>query len=60
MHVLLNPNDPTYLDHNATTLMPIQEITEIPHSRGALVHTDAAQAVGKIAVRVDERLAPRR
>jgi cysteine desulfurase len=43
------------LANNETgSLMPIREITEIAHSRGALVHTDAAQAVGKIAVRVDE------
>ncbi len=43
------------LANNETgTLMPIRQITEIAHSSGALVHTDAAQAVGKIAVRVDE------
>ena len=36
------------------TLMPIRSIAERAHERGALVHTDAAQAVGKIATRVDE------
>lgn len=29
------------------TLQPIAEITELAHHHGALVHTDAAQAVGK-------------
>ena len=36
------------------TIQPIHEITEHAHSVGALVHTDAAQAVGKIPVHVDE------
>lgn len=34
------------------TLQPVAEIAAIAHARGALVHTDAAQAVGKIAVDV--------
>lgn len=34
------------------TLQPIAEITALAHSHGALVHTDAAQAVGKIPVDV--------
>jgi len=43
------------LANNETgTLMPVREITDIAHCPGALMHTDAAQAVGKIAVRVDE------
>jgi len=43
------------LANNETgTLMPIHEISQVAHSRGALVHTDAAQAVGKIPVRVDK------
>jgi cysteine desulfurase len=43
------------LANNETgTLMPIHEIAEIAHARGALVHTDAAQAVGKILVRVED------
>jgi cysteine desulfurase len=36
------------------TLMPIRALAELAHERGALAHTDAAQAVGKIEVRVDE------
>jgi cysteine desulfurase len=43
------------LANNETgTIMPIREVAELAHSRGALVHTDAAQAVGKIPVRVEE------
>jgi cysteine desulfurase len=33
-------------------LMPVREIAEAAHARGALMHTDAAQAVGKIATHV--------
>jgi len=36
------------------TLMPIAALSHIAHERGALVHTDAAQAVGKIPARVKE------
>jgi cysteine desulfurase len=36
------------------TLMPVAELAELAHARGALVHTDAAQAVGKIPTRVEE------
>jgi len=36
------------------TLMPIAELAELAHERGALMHTDAAQAVGKIPTRVAE------
>ena len=43
------------LANNETgTVMPIRELADIAHARGALVHTDAAQAVGKIGTRVDE------
>ncbi|MDD2942832.1 MAG: cysteine desulfurase family protein [bacterium] len=37
------------------TLQPISEIAEIAHQYGALMHTDAAQAVGKILVNVDDQ-----
>jgi cysteine desulfurase len=36
------------------TLIPVAEIARFAHERGALVHTDAAQAVGKIPTRVDD------
>jgi cysteine desulfurase NifS/selenium donor protein len=36
------------------TLQPIAEISQILKSRGICFHTDAAQAIGKIPVRVDE------
>ena len=35
------------------TIQPIPQITQIAHEKGALVHCDAAQAVGKIPVDVD-------
>lgn len=35
------------------TIEPIGEIAEIAHQQGILLHTDAAQAVGKIRVQVD-------
>ena len=36
------------------TIQPIAEIARIAHEKGALVHTDAVQAVGQIPVDVDE------
>jgi cysteine desulfurase len=36
------------------TVQPIQKIAELCHARGVLVHTDAAQSVGKIPTRVDQ------
>jgi len=35
------------------TIQPVAELSEIAHRHGVLVHTDAAQAVGKIPVDVD-------
>jgi cysteine desulfurase len=35
------------------TIQPVAEIAEIAHEQGALVHCDAAQAVGKVAVDVN-------
>lgn len=35
------------------TLPPIREIAEIAHDRGALLHTDAAQAAGKVDLEVE-------
>lgn len=36
------------------TLQPIKELAEIAHRHGAFFHSDAAQAVGKIPVNVDD------
>ena len=36
------------------TLQPVAELADHLHARGALVHTDAAQAIGKIEVDVDD------
>lgn len=36
------------------TIQPIKELAEIAHQHGAFFHCDAAQAVGKIQVNVDE------
>lgn len=35
-------------------VMPLERIAALAHARGAVVHTDAAQAVGKIQVHVDK------
>ncbi len=43
------------LANNETgTLQPIREVADIAHHHNVLLHTDAAQAVGKIPVRVKE------
>lgn len=36
------------------TIQPVAEIANLAHAKGALVHCDAAQAVGKIPVNVEE------
>jgi cysteine desulfurase len=36
------------------TLQPIQEIAALAHAHGALMHTDAAQSMGKVAVDVND------
>lgn len=42
------------LANNETgTLEPVADIARVAHQRGILVHTDAAQAVGKVPVDVD-------
>ncbi len=35
-------------------LQPVRELAEYAHARGALMHTDAAQSVGKVPVQVRE------
>lgn len=43
------------LANNETgTLMPIRAIADIARAKGAVVHTDAAQAVGKVPTRVND------
>ena len=36
------------------TIQPIKEISEIAHTHGIVIHTDAVQSVGKIPVHVDD------
>ncbi len=36
------------------TLQPIRELADALHARGAVVHTDAAQAIGKIPIHVND------
>ncbi len=43
-----------HANNEVGTIQPIREIAEIARRRGILLHSDAAQSVGKIAVHVDE------
>ena len=43
-----------HANNEVGTIQPILEIARITRERGVLLHTDAAQSVGKIAVGVDE------
>ncbi|UCG51806.1 MAG: selenide, water dikinase SelD [Candidatus Latescibacterota bacterium] len=43
-----------HANNEVGTVEPIAEITEIAHRHGVLVHTDCAQSIGKIPVRVDD------
>jgi cysteine desulfurase len=43
-----------HANNEVGTIQPIREIAELAHRHGALVHTDAAQSVGKIPVNVNE------
>ncbi len=43
-----------HANNEVGTVQPIAEIAAIAREHGVLVHTDAAQSVGKIPVRVDE------
>lgn len=43
-----------HANNETGTLQPIKEIAKVAHSHGVLVHTDAAQSVGKIPTRVEE------
>jgi cysteine desulfurase len=43
-----------HANNEVGTLQPIREIAKIAHERGVLVHTDAAQSVGKMPVDVND------
>ena len=43
-----------HANNEVGTIEPIMEISEIAHRCGVLLHTDAAQSVGKIPVHADE------
>ena len=43
-----------HANNEVGTVQPIAEIARLAHAAGALCHTDAAQSVGKIPVRVDD------
>jgi cysteine desulfurase len=43
-----------HANNEVGTLQPIREIAAVAHDRGVLVHTDAAQSVGKLPVDVNE------
>ena len=43
-----------HANNETGVVQPIAEFAKIAHAAGALVHCDAAQSVGKIAVRVNE------
>lgn len=40
--------------HETGTIQPLKELSKIAHDAGALFHTDATQAIGKIAVNVND------
>lgn len=43
-----------HANNEVGTIQPIEEIAEAAHRHGVLLHTDAAQSVGKIPVQVDD------
>jgi cysteine desulfurase len=43
-----------HANNEVGTVQPIREIADMARERGALVHTDAAQSTGKIAVKVGD------
>ncbi len=43
-----------HANNEVGTIQPVEEIARIAHEHGLLFHTDAAQSVGKIPVRVGE------
>ena len=54
-----DPEAPTlvsimWANNEIGTVQPMDDIVRIAHAAGALVHTDAVQALGKVPVRIDE------
>jgi len=43
-----------HANNEVGTIQPIRAIVDIAHARGVLVHTDAAQTIGKLPVRVPD------
>jgi cysteine desulfurase len=43
-----------HANNETGTVLPIREVAALAHQAGVLVHTDAAQSVGKIPTRVDD------
>jgi len=43
-----------HANNEVGTIQPIREISQLAHSHDILLHTDAAQSIGKIAAKVDE------
>jgi len=43
-----------HANNEVGTIQPIAELSSIAHRCGALMHTDAAQSIGKIPVKVDQ------
>jgi len=43
-----------HANNEVGTIQPIKEISDIAHRQGIVVHSDCAQAVGKIPVKVEE------
>lgn len=43
-----------HANNETGVIQPIRELAALAHAKGALMHSDAAQSVGKVPVRVDE------
>jgi len=43
-----------WANNEVGTVQPMDRVVQVAHSAGAIVHTDAVQALGKVPVRIDE------